>query len=288
MLKLKNTKINNTKKRSVCISTKSKINHWTNEQVALLKQIYPYYSNSELSVILKHPANSVSDKAIQLGLKKQKWWTDKELNVLKKYYPLLGAERIKDAFLPHRTTGSIKKKAHELGIRLNYNVAFKVWNDNLKGRLNSSLIDHHEFKNCKDLRDAARNRILKWRKEVLEYYNNTCVLTGKSSDVVVHHIRPFAEIFYSTLCHYENTYHFKRNDNLKRCIELNGCELVDDFLNDVYNNHTIRHGVVITRFLHDLFHNRYGTYYFTEADFYQFVQDYNNGLYRTKREVVTS
>lgn len=256
------------------------INYWTSEQIDLLKQLYPLYSNNELATILKHPKNSVSNKAIELGLKKQKWWTNEEIDLLNKYYSTLGAKELNNMFLPYRSVNSIKKKAHELGIKLNKNVAFKIRDNNLNGRLTASLTEHPDFKNCKDLRCIARNRTLKWRKEVLDYYDNTCILSGEKENIVVHHIYPFSKIFYNTLSYYEDNYSFKRNDDMKKCIELNGLDLVENFLNDIYNNHKISHGAVISECLHNLFHNRYGTYYFTKEDFYEFVQDYNNGVYK--------
>lgn len=256
------------------------INYWSDYQIDTLKEIYPYHSNDELAIILSHPKNSVSNKAIELGLKKQKWWTEDEIEIIKKHYAKLGATEIREMYLPHRTVASIKKKAHQLQISLDNDVAFEIRNNNLKGRLTASIEEHPDFKNCKDLRNMARNRIGKWRKEVLEHYNFKCALTGSKDNIVVHHIYPFSKIFYNTLKYYENTYGFIKDDDIQKCININGINLVENFLNQIYINHKIEHGIVISKKIHDLFHSIYGTYYFSRDDFYEFIKKYNNGSYK--------
>ena len=74
------------------------INYWSDYQIDTLKEIYPYHSNDELAIILSHPKNSVSNKAIELGLKKQKWWTEDEIEIIKKHYAKLGATEIREMY----------------------------------------------------------------------------------------------------------------------------------------------------------------------------------------------
>lgn len=262
------------------------VNHWTDSEIMLLKEIYPHYSNIELEKILGHPKNSVSAKAIELGLRKSFWWTEDDVVTLQDYYPEMGAYKFQQAFMPNKSVGAIRKKAHTLNIKLNKDVALRIRNENLKGRLTATLAEHPDFKGCRDLRASARNRLSGWRKDVLSHYGHRCAITGIKDNVVVHHINPFSDIFYNTLRLYEQKYGFVRKDRMQDCINRNGNELVESFLSAVSNNHKIGHGVVLEAKIHDLFHTIYGTYYFTRDDYWEFVDRYNSGDF--KEGVVTS
>lgn len=48
----------------------------------------------------------------------RKFWTDKEIDVIKTYYPEWGVKKCKE-FLPNRAETSIAKKAQDLGVKCN-------------------------------------------------------------------------------------------------------------------------------------------------------------------------
>lgn len=112
-----------------------------------------------------------------------------------------------------------------------------------------------------------------WSKEVREYYNYTCCLTGSRSNIVVHHCRGFSLLFDETI----ELLNFEIKDDF---IEYTDEELItftNKFLEiqEYYNAY-----VCITESIHKLFHKIYGYGDNTVEQWNEFVSDYKNNKYK--------
>lgn len=120
--------------------------------------------------------------------------------------------------------------------------------------------------------DALRNSVDGWRNNLLQIYKNKCPITG-SGDVVTHHLYPFAKI-------------------LKECSSKTGVPVlkrIGDYaeyenfakLKESVVEYHWKHdiGIVISKELHDLFHNEYGDKDNTTEQFDEFLKEkYNINL----------
>jgi len=103
---------------------------WTQREEDLLRELYPVSFNHELEERFGRPARNIGAKAIRIGLKKgwieydssqthkNKPWSKKEINRLKKLFATLPNEQLLLHF-PGRSIGSLKGKAVTLGLRKN-------------------------------------------------------------------------------------------------------------------------------------------------------------------------
>jgi len=249
-------------------------NKWTEREVEILRNFYPTSDKNEIiEKIPKHTYNSIKYKAEELGIKKDIWWTEEELNILNENYE--NNYNNIGYLLPKRTHLSIKKKAFQLNLKIKEDDMFDIRNSNLKGRLDCEIFDNPNFNNDKELRYACRNKILTWRKNILDLFENKCAISGEEKDLVVHHIKPFNKIYHEVLCEFKNK-GFIVNQDLIKCSEINGKQMVKDFISNVSENHKIEHGILISKDIHDDFHSKYGTRDFTENDFFEYVLKYHN------------
>lgn len=100
---------------------------WRDEEIEILKKYYPI-GGTKLCIEngLNRKASTIRAMAIKYGLSQKrdvnKWnkWSDKEFNILYKYYPIGGAELCKQRGID-RTIEGIRKKARKLGIIYNKN-----------------------------------------------------------------------------------------------------------------------------------------------------------------------
>lgn len=84
----------------------------------------------------------------------------------------------------------------------------------------------------RQLRNIPEYRI--WRRVVLKQYNNTCIITGQTKNLQVHHLIPFMELV--------------KKYNIT-------AENYKSYLNILFD---ISNGIVITKQIHDEFHLLYG------------------------------
>lgn len=108
---------------------------WTEEDIALLRKLYPTTINKEIARKLNKSVSSVEKKGSQLGLSKNKEfrkeinkknassssrckiWTDREITYLKKNYKLMSGKKIAENL--SRSYASIIYKVQQLGLSKN-------------------------------------------------------------------------------------------------------------------------------------------------------------------------
>jgi hypothetical protein len=120
--------------------------------------------------------------------------------------------------------------------------------------------------------DALRDSVDGWRNNLLQIYNNKCPITG-SSDVVTHHLYPFAKILKE--CSLKTGVPI-----LKRIGDYKDYEDFAKLKESVVEYHWENDiGIVISKELHDLFHNAYGDKDNTIEQFDEFLKEkYNINL----------
>lgn len=91
-----------------------KVDEWTQEEIVLLKQLYPKYSIKCFKKFNKS-VSSIVKKVGELGLRSEKYWTDEDIKLLEEKYPIMGSDCIK--YFPNRDRKLIQEKARKLGIK---------------------------------------------------------------------------------------------------------------------------------------------------------------------------
>lgn len=104
---------------------------WSQQEEDLLRELYPSMFNFELAERFGRTSDAICTKAGQLRLKKNwrkydsttfkkgKLWSKKEINRLKKLYPILPISKLRGHF-PKRSDGTITTTALSLGLKKNY------------------------------------------------------------------------------------------------------------------------------------------------------------------------
>lgn len=103
--------------------------------------------------------------------------------------------------------------------------------------------------------DSLRNSLVKWKSEILSKHNQKCFVSGRTENLIIHHIRPFNEIRDEVLKELGFDAYFRRKE-----------WTFDDFTDEEINlikfkikeKHTLDLGVPLTEELHKEFHNSYG------------------------------
>ena len=90
---------------------------WTEDEIKLLKQLYPKGKTKKVAEQLGRPFTAVRQKAYDLGFKTKtyNYWTDQELKLLRKLYPKMSTGDLSKHF--KRSEGSIRIKAAQLGLK---------------------------------------------------------------------------------------------------------------------------------------------------------------------------
>lgn len=90
---------------------------WTEEDIKLLKRLYPRGNTKKIAERLCRPLTAVRQKAYDMGMKTDvyQYWTDEDLRQLRKQYP----NTMTDELAEHlgRSPGSVKTKARQLGLK---------------------------------------------------------------------------------------------------------------------------------------------------------------------------
>lgn len=105
----------------------NKRKEWTADEVSILTVHYPYKTPNEMCDLLPDKTyTAIRCKASLLGVTKMdiNKWSDKEIRLLKKYYPVGGSKGVLNAFEKQcggtkRTVTAIHRKASKMGLRIN-------------------------------------------------------------------------------------------------------------------------------------------------------------------------
>jgi very-short-patch-repair endonuclease len=91
---------------------------WTKEQDKYLIKNYATTPSDELVKVLNKKSPTIRARAIKFGLKKQGWfWTDEEINIIKKYYPKMTIMDLQEKYLPNKSLDAIANKSFDLELK---------------------------------------------------------------------------------------------------------------------------------------------------------------------------
>lgn len=114
-----------------------------------------------------------------------------------------------------------------------------------------------------EINNFFRNSIGDWKKNILDKFNNTCIITNKKDNIVIHHLEPFNKMVSKTFDVLDIDFRNCLKDYTKE--ELN--VLQNTFIK-LHNQEC--NGVLITDELHKKFHKDYGYKNFSKENFDEF------------------
>ena len=90
---------------------------WTQDDIKLLKRLYPRGNTRMIAEKLGRPLTAVRQKAYDMGMKTEvyNYWTEDDLEILIRLYPEMETDELARRF--SRSAGSIKTKARQLGLK---------------------------------------------------------------------------------------------------------------------------------------------------------------------------
>lgn len=278
-------------------------NQWSDEDTQFLKDNYKKIKTSEIQKMLSksYTQKAINSEAAKLGVAKNRDWSDNEIKVLVENYSTKPMNEVL-ILLPKRTLPSVIGKARTLKLQ-SYFYTTRIYSpqdirylrDNYLTKTNEELAhslsrDIHsveqklwniglyrpfEFKKdgYKNLEVFVRAKIYTWAQNIKKLNNYTCCVTGKRSNIVLHHCRSFNLLFQETI----DTLKFEIKDNFSEYAneELNLFSNTFLDLQECYGEY-----VCVNEAIHKLFHKRYGYGDNTMKQWNEFVENYKNGCYK--------
>lgn len=258
------------------------------------KLSYRQMSENNIFSVYRTP-DEIRRRAIYIGITSSREWSDSETDILKNNYSRMSMNDLM-LMLPKRTKSSISRKALSYGLKSKFYLThmyskkeddyikdnyLSKSNEELGNELNRSaqgiaehllVLDLHrptEIDNYKTLKKYIRSRITPWRDNVRKANNYTCSLTGRRSNIVVHHIRSFNLLFYETISRLS----FPIYDDISLYKQTQLDTFLKEFIDvqEYYNSY-----ICIDEAMHKRFHNEYGYGNNTEDQWDEFVNKYYN------------
>ena len=90
--------------------------YWSEEEDQFLIENYASMDTNEFADIFNKTTATVIARAIKFGISKDRWWTDEEILILKKYYPYMRNKELYEKYFSYRTYDSVTNKALKLGL----------------------------------------------------------------------------------------------------------------------------------------------------------------------------
>lgn len=221
------SEVDKNKHHYCSVECKKKDMYWSEEDTQILKDNFGILSYKEMENIFSVPktVEAIKRRAIYIGLTSPQFWTEEEVDILIHNYPYRPFKEVM-ALLPNRTQSSILGQARVQNIK-SYYYSSRIYSDEENEYLKNNylekdneelayvlnrtvsgiaqrllLLDLHrptEINNYKTLVAYVRQRIVPWRDSVRQKCNYICEVTGKRSNVIVHHIRGFNLLFNETI-----------------------------------------------------------------------------------------
>ena len=247
-----------------------------------------------------HTVRSISTKAIKLNLAQSREWTDKEVDIFKRYYSSVPYDEFKK-LLPNRTYNSIVHMGQKLGIK-SYNYLQEKYSDDQKQFIInnyktmtdielSEALDkplsgiqeqrrklgiyylNKDYSGYDNLSKFFRGHIQDWKNASMKACNYQCILTG-SKDFIIHHKYGFNKIL-------QEAFEKMDEQNLLKSTNLSDYSFEElssmlDIFQCIHNKYPL--GVCIRKDIHDLFHQLYGSGGNTEEQWESFIAKYSNKL----------
>lgn len=227
------------------------------------------------------------------------YWTDKELDIMIKYYSEIPIEELQ-TLLPGRTKSMIQNKANILNLK-SFATLQSEWKDcdivylKTNWELTPDVIIAKELNRTQRAVQAKRLELglyrmymdsnsypslskylrghnLDWKKNSMKHCDYKCVLTG-SKDFEIHHLYGVSNIITDILNDYPNYKNISFDSLLDEDLQF----ILRKFI-EYQSAYPL--GECVKKELHVLFHSLYGQYYNTPEQWYRFKEDYRKGVYK--------
>jgi hypothetical protein len=268
---------------------------WSEHDKNILRKYYYVIPIEEIQKMLdkEYKIRTIQNQAKKLGLTRNTYWTDEEVNIMNEKYPSLGAMGIME-FLPNKTYHAIIGKAVSMGLRCDI-----FWTEDEKqfvidnwesmsdtemgevlNRPTSGVMEQrHKLglyypildRKYYDIADYIRHNNVDWKRRSMAQHNYKCMFTN-GSNFEIHHLYSFNLILKEAM-----------QDNRwidKDIKDYDGSEL--KFMLNIFNEYQDKYplGVCIASDIHKLFHSIYGNRCNTVEQWDEFERNYRNGLYK--------
>lgn len=262
--------------------------YWNEDDVKYLREHYGKDDVENIAVFLNRSVSSVRTKMQKLGIVTREYWSDEELEILKKYYPIKTVDEMVE-LLPKRNRKTIIMKACDLKIKSSVRYSDKdkdyiiahykdltdkemanVLNRSSVGimylRYRLGLFKQTEYSCLNLFKSVFRDSLNDWKDKSMENCSYRCVVTGKNFDHV-HHLYSFSSICSESL-ESLNIDLSKPFEEYKPDME----RIVEEFkrIHDTYPL-----GVCVSEEVHIEFHKRYGNKNNTPEQWEEFIKSYN-------------
>lgn len=275
---------------------------WNEKDISIMRTYYGNVNIHSIKDMLskQYSIKQINTQAIKLGLSKDRTWSEEEINKLVENYSNVPLnELIK--ILPNRSIFSIKGKAKTLGLQ-SYAFLKKYYSDDdinfIKNNYDHKTIQEIALvlkrtpyaieqkiyglglerdisikkSGCYNLDRFMRSRLNAWKQSVRESCNYTCSISGKRSNIIVHHCRSFNTIMEEVI----ELLDFPIYDDLDDYTDDQLNEFAETFLDlqDYYGEYAC-----VSNDIHILFHKEYGYGNNTQEQWDEFVNRYKSGYY---------
>lgn len=226
---------------------------WTADDIELLHDACEQGLSTKCIVELfdwKFSTCVIDCKISKLRFLRRVPWTESEMNIIKENYEAISINAL-CKMLPGRTRETIKTYANRLGL------ISKDWSDRM-----SSIASY------RDLCHFIRSNNYAWKQASMQACNYQCVVTKERFDDI-HHLVGFNQLFEQML---------SENPDVRLCdsiqdYSLDELEYILSCFLDVQSRYPL--GVCLTKDIHTQFHSSYGFGNNTEAQFLEFIKNYN-------------
>ena len=268
---------------------------WSDEDTQILIENFGHIKYKEMTMLFNPPktVDEIKRRAKYIGITSSREWSDDEIAILNTNYPIKTMKEVMK-LLPNRTRSSILGQARTQGIQSYFylthiyteaEIAYlkenylEKSNDELAHELNRTplgiaqhllILDLHrptEINNYKNLAFYVRSRLAPWRDSIREKHDYICEVTGKRSNVRVHHIRGFNLLFNEVV----EILDFPLYEDISKYDQDQLDEFVDTFLElqESYDQY-----ICIREEVHKEFHKLYGYGNNTKEQWDDFIKKY--------------
>lgn len=296
------SEVNKNEQHFCCRECMMEYIKWSVDDIEFLKNNYGVITSREISEIMnhRHEEREVRRKAAELGMSICSFWTEDEERILRENYSKIPMKELQK-LLPGRTLASIMGKSKSFGLISYFNLTkqysdedIQYIKDNYLNKTDEQIAEHlnrsisaiqqrlwllnlhrpSDATQCayKGLSEYVRTRLYMWKNQFRKEHNYTCAVTGKHSNIIVHHCRSFNLLMEETI----DSLDFELKDEFSKYTQEELDLLVKTFMQiqDSYNA-----CVCINENIHKLFHKEYGYGDNTVEQWEEFVQNYHNGKY---------
>lgn len=248
---------------------------FTLEEIKLLNEIYPYYTNEEIVENFMPNADMVKMKSVGSILKLKK--TEETIKRGKRQAGIKHRERLQRLVREGKYVSPVKgrKMSEEQRQAISKRQKEKgAWVGDKNPRHKNPLYgkDNGRYQGgLTPLNFSMRENITEWKQNSMEYWNYCCFVTGLNFKQI-HHIVPFNQILKESLDELGLIRKEKVSDYTKE--EFNKLKELIQKKHELYGL-----GVCMMKEVHDLFHNEYSYSGSTFENLLEFVENYFNGKY---------